>query len=179
MIKKALILFFCFLFFFLIPPAFYFLNSQPEVISQDQIEYNLPYPGILPDHPLFFLKKIRDKILEWTTRDSLKKAQLYLLYSDKRLAMALALVKNGKEKHALTAYTQGEQYFLKIPPLLEASKKQGVSAPSEFIEKLKLSNAKHKEIGRMFLKDFPQGQSEAIRNALILNEQIRKKIEKL
>jgi len=179
MIKKSLIFFFCLLFFFLIPPAFYFLNSQPFNLNQDKVEYNLPYPGILPDHPFFFIKEIRDKVLEWTTRDSLKKAELYLLFSDKRVAMAMVLAKNGKDKHAVTAFMQGEQYFSKIPPLLEISRKQGVSASSDFVQRIKLSNAKHKEIGGGFLKDLPQGQNNTVNRALDLNQEIKRKIEKL
>ena len=177
--KKVLSLFFYLFFFLLIPPTFYFLQSQQVNLNQDKIEYNLPYPGILPDHPLFFFKKVRDKILELTTRDSLKKAELYLLFSDKRIAMAMVLLKNGKDKYALTAFRQGEDYFLKIPKLLEMSKKQGVSASSDFIQRLKLSNAKHKEVGQTLLKDLPQGQNEIINEALIINEEIKKTIEKL
>ena len=177
--KKVLTLFFYFFLFLLIPPTFYFLQSQQVNLNQDKIEYNLPYPGILPDHPLFFFKKVRDKILELTTRDNLKKAELYLLFSDKRIAMAMVLLKNGKDKYALTAFKQGEDYFLKIPKLLEMSKKQGVSASSDFIQRLKLSNAKHKEVGQTLLKDLPQGQNEIINEALIINEEIKKTIEKL
>ena len=177
--KKVLSLFFYLFFFLLIPPTFYFLQSQQVNLNQDKIEYNLPYPGILPDHPLFFFKKVRDKILELTTRDNLKKAELYLLFSDKRIAMAMVLLKNGKDKYALTAFKQGEDYFLKIPKLLEMSKKQGVSASSDFIQRLKLSNAKHKEVGQTLLKDLPQGQNEIINEALIINEEIKKTIEKL
>ena len=177
--KKVLGLLFYLFFFLLIPPTFYFLQSQQINLNQDKIEYNLPYPGILPDHPLFFFKKVRDKILELTTRDSLKKAELYLLFSDKRIAMAMVLLKNGKDKYALTAFRQGEDYFLKIPKLLDVSKKQGASASSDFIQRLKLSNAKHKEVGETLLKDLPQGQNEIINEALIINEEIKKTIEKL
>ena len=93
--------------------------------------------------------------------------------------MAMVLLKNGKDKYALTAFKQGEDYFLKIPKLLEMSKKQGVSASSDFIQRLKLSNAKHKEVGQTLLKDLPQGQNEIINEALIINEEIKKTIEKL
>lgn len=93
--------------------------------------------------------------------------------------MSAALVKTGKDKHALTAFSQGEQYFVKIPPLLEASKKQGVSASSDLIQRIKLSNAKHKEIGGQLQKDLPQGKNEALDKALNLNQEIKKKIEKL
>jgi len=93
--------------------------------------------------------------------------------------MTMALLKNGKDKYALTAFRQGEDYFFKIPKLLEMSKKQGVSASSDFIQRLKLSNAKHKEVGETLLKDLPQGQNETINESLIINEKIKKKLEKL
>lgn len=179
MLKKTATFILFILFFFLIPPAFYFLQSQPITLSQEKVEYNLPYPGILPDHPLFLLKKIRDKVLELTTRDSLKKAELYLVFSDKRVAMALSLAKSGKEKMTVTAYSEAEEYFAKIPPLLAESKKQGVSASSEFILKLKLSNAKHREIGGSLLRDLPQGLSGEINKSIDLNQQLKKKVEKL
>ena len=93
--------------------------------------------------------------------------------------MALGLSKAGKDKHAVKAFLQGEQYFLKIPPLLETSRKQGVSASSDFAQRIKLSNTKHKEIGEGLLKDLPQGQNEIINRALDLNNEIKRKIEKL
>lgn len=179
MLKKALTSFSLLLFFLLIPPIFYFLQSQVVNLNQDKVEYNLPYPGILPDHPLFFVKEVRDKILIWTTRDHLKKAELYLLFSDKRAAMAMLLAKNGKDKLALKALSQTEEYYLKIPRLLEMSKEQGVTASSDLTQRLKLSNAKHREVEEIMLKDLPQGQKEYVNRILDLNLTNKKKIEKL
>lgn len=179
MFKKALIFIFFLFLYLLALPTFYFLQSQPVNLNQDKVEYNLPYPGILPDHPLFFIKEVRDKVLEWTTRDSIKKSELYLLFSDKRVAMAMVLAKNGKDRYAVSTFSQGESYFFKIPPLVETSRKQGVTAPSDFILRLKLSNTKHKEVGETLLRDLPQGQNESIQKALDLNQEIKKKIEKL
>lgn len=179
MIKKILTFLFFLFFFLLIPPTFYFLQSQPVTLSQEKVEYNLPYPGILPDHPLFPFKKTRDKILEWTTRDSLKKAELYLLFSDKRVAMAINLAKNGKEKNAAATFIEAEQYFTKIPQSIEISKQQGVSASSEFIQRLRLSNSKHKEVGGTLIKDLSQSLSEEINKGLDLNQKLKKKLEKL
>src|SRR3989304_6415715 len=79
----------------LIIPFFYVYNySQPVTTTPDnKIVYQLPYPGILPDHPLYTLKAVRDRIQVFLTRDNLKKAEIYLLYSDKRLAMGQELEK--------------------------------------------------------------------------------------
>lgn len=179
MLKKILPFLFLLFCFLLIPPGFYILNSQPITINQDKVAYNLPYPGVLPDHPLFFLKTIRDKFMEWTTRDNIKKAELFLLFSDKRVAMTQELIKKGKDKQALDIFLQGEQYFQKIPKILETSEKQGVSPSADLIQRLRLSNAKHKEVAETLLKNLPQGESAEINQILDLNKQINKELEKL
>ncbi len=179
MIKRIVIFISLFVFFLLIPPVFYILNSQSITINQDKVVYNLPYPGILPDNPLYFIKEIRDKILELVTRDNLKKAELYLLFSDKKVAMAESLAQKGKDKQALSIFYEGEQYSQKIPKLIDTSKKQGVGPSTDFVQRIKLSNAKHQEVAETFLKDLPQGQSEMINQILDLNKQIKVEIDKL
>lgn len=152
------------------------IYSQSVVLNQSRVVYDLPYPGILPDHPLYLLKATRDKLLDVFTRDNIKKAELYLLLSDKRAAMSTDLVKKGKDKLALTTMSKAEKYFLKIPTLLAASKKQGVNPQPELIDKLKLSNAKHKEIIEDLIKDLPQGQTEVINEIMKINEEAAKEI---
>ena len=125
------------------------------------------------------IKEVRDKILEWTTRDTLKKAELYLLQSDKKVAMANALVQKGKDKEALEVMLAAEQYFLKIPKVLEMSKKQGSSPSGDLVGRLKLSNSKHKEEAETFLKDLPQGQQEAIAEIIRLNQEAKKALDPL
>lgn len=92
-------------------------------MTSEKVVYELPYPGILPDNPLYFVKIVRDRIIEFLTRDNIKKAQLYLLFSDKRAASALVLVQNGKNSLAITTLSKGEKYFDQIP-LFDQLKKQ-------------------------------------------------------
>lgn len=139
----------------------------------------MPYPGILPDHPLYFLKVVRDRIMEFGTRDHLKKAELYLLLSDKRVAMATLLVKKGKERIAVTTLSKGEKYALKIPGLLRQSKEQGVKPPDEVIFRVRLSNEKHREIIETLIKKSSQGELEALTEVLKLNEEIKKTLQDL
>lgn len=143
---------------------------------QPKVLYNLPYPGLTPDSPLYFIKAARDRIIDISTRDTIKKAELYLLLSDKRASMALALAQKGKNKLAVSTFLKGEKYFLQIPGLLKNSKDQGVSPSSEFITKLKLSNAKHQEVGEILLKELTNGETESINNALKLTSQIKKEL---
>ncbi len=169
-------------FIIVIPFATYFvLGASDSLIKtpQEKVAYNLPYPGLLPDSPLYLTKIVRDRIADFLTRDNLKKAELYLLYSDKRAAMSLVLARKGKNQLAIDTFTKGEKYFLKIPNLLKSAKKQGGQAPSNFFETLKLSNAKHKELIEELIKILPQGLNQSLTQLSNLNQQIKLEIESL
>ena len=144
-----------------------------------KVLYDLPYPGILPDHPLYFFKAVRDRVLDITTRDDMKKAELYLLFSDKRFAMADQLVKKGKVKLAVSTLSKGEKYAEKIPELIRNMKKQGSSPESTFLFKVKLSNEKHKEILDDFLTTIPQGQEQSIETIIKMNKNINSDLSSL
>ncbi|MFH0979469.1 MAG: DUF5667 domain-containing protein [Candidatus Roizmanbacteria bacterium] len=173
-----------FLFLIIFPAMTYFVfvmgSSGASVNTpQEKVAYNLPYPGILSDHPLYFLKIVRDRLTEFLTRDNVKKTQLYLLYSDKRAAMAMSLAKKGKSQPAIDAFSKGEKYFLKIPGLLKEIKEQGGQTPSGFVETLKLSNAKHAELIGELMKTLPEGNQEYLTSLLNFNLEIKKLLETL
>ena len=149
------------------------------VISEQKVIYNLPYPGLLPDHPLYFFKIVRDRISEFTTRDYLKQAELYLLLSDKRLAMSTSLAAVGKSKLAFTTLAKSEKYFLKIPLIVITSKKQGAGATDDFINRLKMSNVKHREMEQEMLKKLPQGETDSLNQILKINQDIKSELAKL
>lgn len=158
----------------------YFVLGASETLvktPQEKIAYNLPYPGLLPDSPLYFVKIVRDRITDFLTRDNLKKAELYLLYSDKRAVMSLVLAHKGKSQLAIDTFAKGEKYFLKIPDLLKSAKKQGGQAPSNFFETLKLSNAKHKELIEELIKILPQGLDQSLTQLSDFNQRIKFEIE--
>lgn len=74
-------------------------------------DYYLPYPGTLPDHPLYWLKMVRDRIQLVLTTNPLAKAEKLLLYSDKRLGAGWALVEGNKQALGMTTLTKGEKYL--------------------------------------------------------------------
>ena len=65
---------------------------------------------------------------------------------------------------------------MKIPTLIETSKKQGVSAEGDFILRVKLSNEKHREVLESLIKDAPQGERSGFEQILTLNREIKEKI---
>lgn len=77
------------------------------------IEYALPYPGILPDNPLYSIKAARDRIVSFFISDPLKKAEFDLLQADKRLQAGMFLLhkENPDVPLAISTISKGQNYF--------------------------------------------------------------------
>lgn len=76
-----------------------------------KVDYYLPYPGILPDSPLYKIKALRDRIKLLITFDETEKARLELQYADKRINAAFALSEGNKRNLAMTTATKAEKYL--------------------------------------------------------------------
>ncbi len=165
--------------------AFPIFSSNSQVVqniiqnTDKKTTYELPHPGILPDHPFYFIKASRDRLLEFSTRDPVNKVELYLLLSDKRSRMAQVLSQKGKIKLAESTLSKGEKYFLKIPPLVINAKEQGNKLSNEFIDKLKMSNLKHHQIIETLMKQAPEGELKQFQKVLELNQQVKEELNKL
>ncbi len=162
-----------FVFTIIFSALFFELDSREIVSAQEKVIYQLPYPGLLPDHPLYFFKAVRDRLIDLSTRDYLKKASLYLLYADKRINMGIKLIEKGKYKLALETILKAEKYFFRIPDLILNSKSQGVDSPPEFVEKVKVSHQKHEEIINVLIKEVPAGYQDKINQILKINQEIK------
>lgn len=145
-----------FLFFALLVSTLIFTTSVGAILApvnnlaagqNHPIEYNLPYPGLLPDHPLYSLKTLRDRMLEWLTRDNVKKVHLYLLLSDKRLVMGKTLMEKGNNQLGITTYSKGEKYLLLSATTL-VTLKSHQDLPPGLSDKLALAARKHDEVLR-------------------------------
>lgn len=90
------------------------------------MEYALPYPGILPDHPLYVFKKIRDAILEFLIVDPVRKAEFYILQADKRLAMALAYAQKDRSVSVPPLILESVGFHAKALDLLSGTKESVV-----------------------------------------------------
>lgn len=96
------------------------------------VDYYLPYPGYLPDHPLYWVKMVRDRVDLWLTFKQETKLERLLSYADKRLAAGWALVEKGKIDLGVSTLTKGEKYLDQAMVL------------STHIEETKLNKAKLK-----------------------------------
>lgn len=114
--------------------------------SREKLEYFLPAPGMLSDHPLYFLKQIRDSILEYLITDPVKKVEFDILLADKFLSMSeIQFNSAGKINYVPKILTRSSDYSEKALTDIEQIKLSGKSYPPDLKEKLLKSIGKHIE----------------------------------
>ncbi|HET9946661.1 MAG TPA: hypothetical protein VFQ63_01220 [Patescibacteria group bacterium] len=121
---KKLILFLFFV--LLITTPVYAQDATPSA-AEVPVNYSLPYPGILPDNPLYLFKALRDRLVSWFIADHKQQAAFDLLQADKRVAAAFSLSKEPKPDSTLILQTisKGENYFSESLGKVSAAKREG------------------------------------------------------
>lgn len=110
-----------------------------------QSNYELPYPGLLPDSPLYIFRVTRDKIINLLISAPLKKAEFNLLQADKRLNAGIYLVNKNKIPLAITTISKAENYFDQALKSIEEARKEGMNI-GEIAGRLMDSSRKHQEV---------------------------------
>lgn len=126
--------------------------SVPAIITDEEegtvqkVEYTLPYPGILPDHPLYFIKKFRDFVMEKLIADPVRKIEFYVLQGDKLTNMGTFLTEKGKDALAFETVTLGAERMETAISTATTLKAEGKEIPAYLIEKLTNASKKHQEV---------------------------------
>lgn len=105
--------------------------------------YLLSYPGILSDNPFYKIKLLRDKIWMAITQDPTKKAQLYLLFADKGIAMAQALAQKKEFALARDSALKAENEFTELTFFY---KNNNIQPDAAFLATLQRASQKHREV---------------------------------
>jgi hypothetical protein len=134
-------------------------------LANKPVNYYLPYPGILPDHPLYWLKMVRDRIMLWTTRDPLQQYQRLLHYSDKRIGAAKALIEGGQPELGVTTATKAEKYLEQAVSQYKKLDAAGKINP-ETKERLERATEKHQELVEGFLLQVPDQAKAGLNRVL-------------
>lgn len=102
------------------------LDEEMEKLDAMNVDYYLAYPGsVIPGNPLWYLKAARDKVWLLITTNEDKKAELNLLFADKRLGMALQLFRSGKTGLGFTTLTKAEKYLEKSSSIEQKIRARG------------------------------------------------------
>jgi hypothetical protein len=142
-----------------------------EEIKQ-KVEYTLPYPGILPDHPLYNLKRFRDYVLERLISDPVRKTEFYMLQGDKRLAMGMALAAQGKGALSESTISKGEKYMEKAVSGISALKTNGGAVPPHVVGNLENSLGKHAEVVTALIASAQDAEKAGLNASLVLVQQL-------
>jgi hypothetical protein len=151
------------------------LPSSATETEEGKVDYYLPYPGILPDHPLYFLKMIRDRIELFFTTQPLKRAEKLLHYADKRIGAAQALVEGNKVRLGMTTATKAEKYLERAINQEEKARGEGIET-RPFLEKLAKACLKHEEI-LLKIKEKTRGEEQVLEQILSYPQQGYKEVK--
>jgi len=125
-------------------------------VEAPQIDYQMPYEGsVLPDSPLWVFKAARDRIWYFITSSPLKRAELALLFSDKRLMSAQTLFENKKPDIAISTLTKGEKYLEVAVAQETIARSQGYDT-SAFLERLATASLKHRQVIESLISLVPE-----------------------
>lgn len=109
-------------------------------------DYVLVWPGILPDHPFYKIKVLRNKIIERLIIDPAKKIEFDLLMADKTIYASKFLLDKGEIVLAKDTALKGENYYSILVQDYNKALLNGRKIPSSLDRKITLAAIKHQEI---------------------------------
>lgn len=143
-----------------------------------KVEYNLPYPGILPDNPLYFLKAARDRLVGFLISDSIKKAEFNLLTADKRINAAWMLATKGKAEMSITTLSKSNNYIDQSIQAASVAKNAGKNVDT-VLSNQKNAIAKHLEVAGLIEKKLDKKFAAQVRGEAKRLAEFGKTVDKL
>lgn len=142
--KKLIIIFLIFHLSFLISPQI--VSADDIKIDPTSVSYEMAHPGLLPDHPLYFLKVARDNMMGFFKGKPEEKAAFALQQADKHMvASHMLLVQKHNPEMAYTSLQQSQNYLEEAITQTNAAKKEGWDT-QEMCQRLKNASKKHMAI---------------------------------
>lgn len=125
------------------------MNASPSSeIKKERINYEFPFPGMLPDHPLYILKVIRDGIVKRLINDELMLAKFSLSSAEKRMYAGRLLLEKDEHELAIDSISKSANY---LSDTLSAVTTYHRKHPKSFeykpfLQKFKTATEKHIEV---------------------------------
>ena len=135
--------------------------SSTKMFAQ---EYLLPYPGMLPDHSLYKIKVLRDKIILLLIRDPIKKAAKHLQMADKELFAALKLVEKDKIALAQQTAFKAEHHMTRlVGEIQKAVYYSNREFPQDLAQRAHQAALKHQELLTGMMARAKEDEQEAFK----------------
>ncbi len=161
-IINAILVFAAFLILFIsvfrtaaVTPNFSSNFSKGTTVEGEVIDYPLVYAGrILPGHAFWSVKATRDRLWLFFTSNPSRKAELNLLFADKRLGAYIELMERGDLENAYVSLIKAEQYLKKASDKEVEIRNKGVDT-TDLLIRLSNSSLKHQEVINEAKTKFP------------------------
>lgn len=160
-------------------PLSVFAQSATISATPGPVDYVLPYPGLLPDNPLYPLKVLRDQFVTFLLSNPVKKGKFELLESDKHVqAGYLLITKENKAPLAVTTISKGNNYFdMALASIIDA-KKQGMDI-SDLFQQLSRANRKHAEVLDSLLSSVKGTDKTQLKKELLRIQTFQKRLDQI
>lgn len=141
-IKYVIVIFFISHLSFLISDKAFATHS----VSPGSSSMEVTYPGLLPDHPLYFLKVAKDNVVGFFKGEPIDRASYSLLQTEKHLGASHLLITEKKNQElGLLSLENAQSSLEEAIKYTEAAKKEGKST-HDLCQKLKQTAKKHVEL---------------------------------
>ncbi len=129
----------------------FFFYSSVVMLNQFQVygkevSYELAWPGMLPDHPLYKVKVLRNKIIERMIISPVKKVEFDLLMADKTIYASKLLIDKGEISLAKETVLKGENYYSQLVQHYNKALLQGEKIPQDLDRRIMVAVKKHQEV---------------------------------
>lgn len=131
------------------------ISGRSDELASMEINYYLPYEGpVTPDHPLWPLKAIRDRVWLFVTVDPYRRSELNLLFADKRLVASQKLFEKEDFETGYSTLTKAEKYLENACNVETEIRSEGGDT-TELAERLINASYKHRLVIEQILLNAP------------------------
>jgi len=154
-------------------------TDSAETTIEEEVQYELAYPGMLPDNPLYFLKTFRDAVVKFLISDPLKAAEFNVLTANKRAYAALLLAQNQKGELAIVTLSKSNNYLHEAVVSLSKAKEKKMDIGS-ILDRLDKSVKKHRQVfSQQIMPIIPESMKKDLEREINRLSEIEKSVYSL
>ena len=140
-------------------------EEEEEIKPHPIFKRELPIPGILPDSPLYGLKRFFESLDLFFTFDDLTKAEKHLKYAELRLAEAKEMTERGKPEYVDDLLEEYEDSLEKANEIAKIAREAGKNV-SKVAEIVAIATTIHLDVLEKVYEEVPEQAKPAIERAM-------------
>ena len=136
-------------------------NDAVVVATQSgTVDYALAWPGMLPDHPLYKLKVLRDKVVFMLVKNPVKRLEYYLFLADKGMYATKLLVDKGNIPLAKETAYKAEHNYTQLVTEYKWMYWYAKPIPSDLDQKIQIAGLKHQQVLTDIINEVPNQEDK-------------------